>query len=66
MEIAIILLIVLVPFAIIEGMARRRNRSRLGWVVVGLLLTPLVPFVLLLCLGYAEDLPTSRNNRGRN
>lgn len=57
------LVFLIVPFAIVDGMARRRNRSRLGWFVVGLMLTPLASFVLLLCLGYAEDLPPRHKKR---
>ncbi len=66
MEAILILSLLLVPFAIISGMARRRNRSRLGWFVVALFLTPLASFVLLLCLGYADDLPTSKKRRERD
>lgn len=37
----IILALGVIPFWIIGSMAARRNRSVLGWLVVGLLLIPL-------------------------
>ncbi|WP_390914819.1 hypothetical protein [Pseudosulfitobacter sp. SM2401] len=36
-------------------MARNRNRSGLGWVLISVLVSPLVAIVALLAMGPAED-----------
>lgn len=53
-------LAILIP----AGMAERRNRSVLGWVILSLTISPPIAIIALLVLGMANPVPEQDDPRG--